>query len=329
MNNLRHLPRKPRWENPGIDGRIEMLKEEKTAVIEPEDVEEDFESDFMNVGEMHKKYKEEERWHREKVAYWITRDKYFKVKQQNFLTWSEKEQIRFLNRDSPSEWTAEKLADSFPADLLTIKKVLKSNWLPGNEQRILKHDNQVQRNWEAFRGGKCENLSKELRVHLQKFAHRKFNLAATPKIHLENTRENALKLPSGEFSKIITSCKAYESPKQVEEKPQEIKYLEASGKPASKHTHITLNELKKSEDSSPRTTSEDSPVPISRDEMQIFNVKQFNSAPVLSRKEFPEQKKTFARGYTSHGGCGKEEEHTKLMIVSTTMTGSFSTEFRE
>uniref|UniRef100_A0A1B0CCH6 Uncharacterized protein n=2 Tax=Lutzomyia longipalpis TaxID=7200 RepID=A0A1B0CCH6_LUTLO len=204
VEQCRYLPRMSRLNDPGISGRVQMLREEKSKMIEPEDVEEDIESDFMNAGDMYQQYKQEESRHREKVAYWITREKYFKQKQLNFLTWSEKEQIRFLHRESPADWPAEKLAESFPADVVTIQKILKSTWLPANEKRILKHDERVQRNWEAFRRGKIRDLDEELKEHLQKFAHRKFDPTATPKIHRENTRETALKLPVGEFAKIIT-----------------------------------------------------------------------------------------------------------------------------
>lgn len=48
--------------------------------------------------------------------------KYFKPhRTPNFLTWSEKEQIRFLSSSDPGTWTPEKLALSFPATVDVIK----------------------------------------------------------------------------------------------------------------------------------------------------------------------------------------------------------------
>ncbi|GAB0092295.1 uncharacterized protein DMENIID0001_072850 [Sergentomyia squamirostris] len=295
VNSCRFYPRKSRLSNPGIDGRIQMLQEEKMNTIELEDVEEDFESDFMNVHKVHKQYVEESKEHQEKLSYWITRDKYFKVKQDNFLTWSEKEQIRFLHRDSPSEWTVEKLAESFPAGIVTIEKILKASWLPRDDKRIRKHDENVQRNWQAFRKGKIENLSNELRDHLKKFGHRKFDLDATPKVHLENTREHALKLPVGEFTKILTTCKGY---MQIEQKKNENLAVEAPKEdlmrtvefPVAVKGHLTFDQLKKSGEMSIKedigVKDDNQPaVPVSGEEMEIFNVKKFNSVPATQEKK--------------------------------------------
>lgn len=60
-------------------------------------------------------FSEIQRIHR-KHAFKAVERKYFKSDPEpNMLTWSEKEQIRFLHNDNPSEWTVEKLAKSFPA----------------------------------------------------------------------------------------------------------------------------------------------------------------------------------------------------------------------
>ncbi|XP_059621907.1 neugrin [Phlebotomus argentipes] len=294
VSQYRYLPRKTRWQNPGVDGRIEMLREERDTEIRPEDVEEDLESDFMNAGQMYGKYKAEERWQREKLAHWITGDKYFKRKQLNFLTWSEKEQIRFLHRESPSEWSAEKLADSFPADIMTIRKIIKSAWLPADEKRILRHDEHVQRNWKAFQEGKLKDMSDDLKEHLQKFAHRKFDTSATPKVHLQSTSESALKLPVGEFTRILTSCKAYAQIEGKREEKPKVKALEDGEKQEEKMPfrggkEITLDKLKRLEGDSnalsqpePENSPEVPAIPMSGDKMEIFNVKKYNSAPAIN-----------------------------------------------
>lgn len=47
--------------------------------------------------------------------------KYFKPEKGiNLLTWSEKEQIRYLHDSDQDTWTVEKLAESFPASEMTI-----------------------------------------------------------------------------------------------------------------------------------------------------------------------------------------------------------------
>lgn len=57
-----------------------------------------------------------------KRAFKAVERKHFKPEPEpNMLTWAEKEQIRFLHNDNPSEWTVERLAESFPALPFIIK----------------------------------------------------------------------------------------------------------------------------------------------------------------------------------------------------------------
>lgn len=53
----------------------------------------------------------------------IVKDKYFKENMPNLLTWSEKEQIRHLAATAPDEWTPEKIAESFPVTVITVKVI--------------------------------------------------------------------------------------------------------------------------------------------------------------------------------------------------------------
>lgn len=54
--------------------------------------------------------------------YSITERRHFKPpKEPNMLTWSEKEQIRFLHQTEPDQWSPLSLAQSFPASPRIIK----------------------------------------------------------------------------------------------------------------------------------------------------------------------------------------------------------------
>ncbi|XP_053571988.1 neugrin [Bombina bombina] len=55
------------------------------------------------------------------------------------LTWKAIEQIRYLNQESPEEWTVTRLAEGFNVSTDIIKRVLRSKFLP-SEKRKLKQD---------------------------------------------------------------------------------------------------------------------------------------------------------------------------------------------
>lgn len=59
---------------------------------------------------------------RKAQEYSITERRHFKPpKEPNMLTWSEKEQIKFLHQNEPDKWTVLSLAQSFPASPRIIK----------------------------------------------------------------------------------------------------------------------------------------------------------------------------------------------------------------
>lgn len=155
---------------------------------------------------MHKSHKDVEhelRGHRDQLGSWIVKNKYFKSSHLNLLTYAEKEQIRHLHDSDREEWTEEKLAESFPATEETIRKIIKAKWLLRDSKRIEQHDVKVQENWNALKDNKVPEIGEELRLHLLKFADREIEAA---QVAVDDNREH-LKLPMGEFSRIITSCK--------------------------------------------------------------------------------------------------------------------------
>ncbi|KYM78375.1 hypothetical protein ALC53_11030 [Atta colombica] len=155
----------------GIHKKMKFIKKDESVDnFDAEDISE-FETDFMNVGTSHKMYKREMQNRKERFKQQIVQ-KYFKEKEPRFLTFAEKELIQKLHNFNPEEWTIEKLSESFPALPETIRKILRTKWLPKSVEKVVEYDNVVKRNWEKFRKGEFP-LSPILSEHLTKFKNRK------------------------------------------------------------------------------------------------------------------------------------------------------------
>ena len=104
--------------DPGISRRKQLLPR-----LENEEITdfEELEADFMEVHKLHEQHEKELAQIKEREKYLIVREKYFKEKSPNFLTWHDKEQIRYLHNTEPEEWTIERLSEGFPALPETIK----------------------------------------------------------------------------------------------------------------------------------------------------------------------------------------------------------------
>lgn len=194
-----------RVRDPGVSRRLKLFS--SNFIEEDPEILDSMDSDFMNVNEAHRDFEKEETNFKQKVSSLIVGRKYFTEKGTNFLTWSEKEQIRFLYQQNPQEWTPEKLSDSFPVDPLTISKLIRNSWQPRDEKRIQRHDESVRNSWKKYKSGELE-VEPILNEHLKKFAHRAFNEIAKPKVN----RKLGVEIPkpsTNEFLSIITSCKKY------------------------------------------------------------------------------------------------------------------------
>lgn len=198
-----------RARNPGVDRRMALLNKDQLHT-NPEELEQLEEADFSQVHKSHKQYEQEAQHYREKLQSWIVGNKYFKTKQLNFLTWSEKEQIRYLHNFDPEEWGIDKLVESFPADRYTVVKIIKAKWIPRDANRVQRHDETVRENWELFKSERIKNIDGGFADHLNKFVHRNFQEVQKPKVENKRLYEIRQHVPEdGEFSRIITSCKKY------------------------------------------------------------------------------------------------------------------------
>lgn len=109
--------RKKQIVNPGIRFQAGLIRNDDLA--EYENIEE-MEGDFMKLGITYDQHMREIDSMKEQLKYNIVSQKYFKKHMPNFLTWSDKQQIKFLHRTEPEEWTIEKLSEAFPALPSTI-----------------------------------------------------------------------------------------------------------------------------------------------------------------------------------------------------------------
>ncbi|XP_076670494.1 uncharacterized protein LOC143369908 [Andrena cerasifolii] len=175
---LRTYVSKPKFNAVGIKGKLKITQMEGSE-HDPEDFDRDdideFESDFMNVHVSHKLHEREMERSKESLRQRITRSKYFKDQQPRFITYVEKDQIQNLHKSDPKEWTPEKLSESFPALPETIRKILKSKWVPKSVDTVINYDKLAIENWKNFKTGKLV-VDPALDKHLMKFKNRKISL---------------------------------------------------------------------------------------------------------------------------------------------------------
>jgi len=179
----------------------------ESGAVEWDDDLSQYEGDFNNSKYTYEKYQQESKAEKEKLIQLIVRNKYFKEKRLSFLTWAEMEQIRLLNAKDADEWNEQKLAESFPADVLTIRKILKSKWQPKDAKRIVKYDEKVELNWKSLANGELNDLDHRFIEHLQKFSARN----SSRKVDYASFLKKEMPKPKhSEFSGIITGCVKYE-----------------------------------------------------------------------------------------------------------------------
>lgn len=171
------------------------------------------EVDFLELKKLRSNVQQDVLHDEQKIKQIMIKKKYFKGKKGiNFLTWSEKEQIRKLYENEPDTWPIERLAESFPVSFENVVKVAKAKWYPGDVSRIQKHDKGVKENWAKFKRNELDGeLDPEFAEHLKKFSHREFD-NTVDNVTLKAIEANKFQFPkpkSSEFSSIITSCKGY------------------------------------------------------------------------------------------------------------------------
>jgi len=129
----------------------------------------------------------------------------------SLLTWMEKEMIKYLHKKDAVEWSKERLAESFPATLEVIHKVLRSKSCYA-EAQINKYNKVVVNNWKLLSKGQLD-LEPEYQKHLKE-GKRNLDLSSGEKNLVEqeikvNFERSSVALPKpvipGEFASIIVN----------------------------------------------------------------------------------------------------------------------------
>ncbi|XP_076632671.1 uncharacterized protein LOC143347420 [Colletes latitarsis] len=226
MNNIRLMTirtykayRKYPSGTAGIKGQIKLKKMEtfKTETeTNPDELMEDDtdlnEVDFTNLDTRYEPWREEKK-QKELLKIRMVKRKYFKEIEPSFLTLVDRDQIQKLHASNPDEWTPEKLSESFPALPETIRKILKTKWVPQSMNRAIKYDSNVIENWKNFRIGKLV-VSDKLHEHLTKFKNRQISLTDR-ELLLKNIIPPKMEFPkprSSMFSNFITKIENTEQP---------------------------------------------------------------------------------------------------------------------
>ncbi|CAK9798969.1 hypothetical protein ANTQUA_LOCUS1803 [Anthophora quadrimaculata] len=166
-------------ETAGIRRKKKISKYSKDFETDFEELDQDdlgiYESDLTEFAELQNEKQRARKTDHERLKRLIVKSRFFNEVEPSFLTHVEKDQIRKLHQSNPDEWTPQKLSESFPALPETIKKVLKTNWVPRSVDIILKYDKRVIENWKNFKSGKLA-VNFNLREHLMKFQNRKISL---------------------------------------------------------------------------------------------------------------------------------------------------------
>ncbi|RZF46481.1 hypothetical protein LSTR_LSTR007597 [Laodelphax striatellus] len=214
---------------PGIGGRLGIIKEDQPDIEEmnlaEEDIE-DMEQDFLDSKEIAKEHEREMKARNFKIGLKITERKYFKQPvEPNLLSWSEKEQIRNLHSEDRLVWTVQKLAESFPATEDIIAKVLKATWNPSGVEKVRKHDEKVAENWRKLYSGELIIHNQNLREHLNKF-NRRNSLPNTTADYSSYAVKSLPEPKTSEFSSIIQSYKRLKLQSEGEHSSQELPKIE-------------------------------------------------------------------------------------------------------
>ncbi|CAG9818329.1 unnamed protein product [Phaedon cochleariae] len=206
----------------------------------------DLETDFMNVQQSHKDHMREMEVKQEKLKYMIVKQKYFKEKYPNFLTWQDKEQIRYLHHKDPQDWTVDKLAESFPALPNIIMKILRSNFSK-SDSKIVNHDANVQKNWKSFEKGEMTDLPEDLVEHLNKFTKRISRNNLVQYSSPVNNKKEIIVQPDAprEFSEIISSYERLKNKNRVQEEVKEVQtvsnYPSLPANPENSDTYLMID----------------------------------------------------------------------------------------
>ena len=119
------------YTDPGVRNR---LKNDPISVspfdADPEEFEDSNEFDVFKSDELYDTYQNDKVVMKEFIKLKIVEQKYFKTEPEEKLTHAEREHARYLHNKDPDMWNHQILAEHFRIDPETVRKILKSKWIP-------------------------------------------------------------------------------------------------------------------------------------------------------------------------------------------------------
>ncbi|BFY97213.1 hypothetical protein BsWGS_00252 [Bradybaena similaris] len=141
----------------------------------------------------------------------------------NLLTYAAKEQIRYLHKLDPEEWSVQALSDLFPVSEEIIRQTIKSKLRIYRQKEVLQHDQEVQKNWDNLMVS-LENDDPAISDDIvQPFMNLQDEIViqnATGILDLPFPVRNPDKFyPKGDFSAIVKDC--YDAKREALEEARE------------------------------------------------------------------------------------------------------------
>lgn len=142
----------------GIRGSVKGLglREKELQELEAEDLENMTEASLDSFNQEAANIEGDVKRYQNHVRQKTIQRKYFKsrgLEEENLLTWSMKEQLKYLHSTDPDRWTPEVLSDSFPISPEGVARLLHSRWVPKSEAERQRHDRAVVIRWKRHMRG--------------------------------------------------------------------------------------------------------------------------------------------------------------------------------
>ncbi|XP_050399811.2 neugrin [Patella vulgata] len=146
---------------------------------------------------------------RKRLKFQILKHKYFKgEKEENLLTWKAKDQIRYLHKEYPDEWSINRLTQVFPVSRYGVTQIVKSKFIGVTEEQKERHDKKVFKNWIEIADKMEESVVKDQRLQFI------FNAAGNadlpfPKEESEENKTNFYEFRPTPFSDLLKKYPKY------------------------------------------------------------------------------------------------------------------------
>lgn len=172
----------------GIRGAVKGLglREEELQEMGPDDLEAMTDASFDTFNQEAAHIEIDAKKYQALLRRRTIQHKYFKPYgpvEENLLTWSMKEQLKYLHFSDPDQWTPEVLSKSFPISPQGVVNLIKSHRMPRSEAERQRHDKAVVARWKKHMRGQIGSFKILEKALKNKSAPEKL---PTPVVGVEN-----------------------------------------------------------------------------------------------------------------------------------------------